>query len=647
MSQNGLRLAMMRVGRPCSMVVAGATACVLFIAPANAGKRGTGSLPIGTTSNDFFELGTQHGMLQEPMVPGAYCGFCHGLYAEDDGNPDELVPPMDNWVMSLMAQAARDPIWHAALAVANQDLDFAGDGCIRCHSPNAWLEGRSLPPDASGFTAEDFDGVNCNFCHRMVDPIANTQNPAEDTAILGSLMKAGLLPSQVGNGRYVVDPLDSRRGPLADVPANYHAPVPILVSPFHTESNLCGTCHDVSNAAFTRQSDGSYTLNRLDSPHPTGDSNDMMPEQRTYGEWINSTFASTGVYFPDGRFGGDHPTGVMQSCQDCHMPKVYGGLCAYWSGPPFFPRPDIAQHGFVGANSWVIGAVYTLYPGDSGLDEEKVAINQARTLEMLRAASDMQVSQVANQLKVRVINYSGHKLPTGYPEGRRMWVNVRFLDNAQQVIAERGAYDFDTATLSSGDTKVYEMKLGLDAWMSQQTGLPAGESFHLVLNNEVTKDNRIPPMGFNNSSFQAIQAQPVAHTYVDGQYWDDTCYAIPQGARDAVVTLYYQTTSREYIEFLRDANQSAPPHAGNIAYELWVQGGKSAPVDMDMGARTLVPSRPGDVNLNGITNIDDLLSVINAWGNCPLPPAFCPADINCSGKVDIDDLLGVINGWGG
>jgi hypothetical protein len=40
-------------------------------------------------------------------------------------------------------------------------------------------------------------------------------------------------------------------------------------------------------------------------------------------------------------------------------------------------------------------------------------------------------------------------------------------------------------------------------------------------------------------------------------------------------------------------------------------------------------------------NIDDLLAVINSWGQ-----SGGIGDINRSGLVNIDDLLAVINGWG-
>ncbi len=426
------------------------------------------------------------------------------------------------------------------------------------------------------------------------------------------------------------------------MPANYHG-VPIIISPFHRSGNLCGTCHDVSNPVYTRQANGTYTLNNLNSPHPTGNSYDMMVEQRTYSEWLNSTFAFTGVQM-NGRFGGDHPTGVMQSCQDCHMPKHFGGLCVFWVGEPFFKRPDIAEHSFIGANTWVQGAVFDEHgEAGSGITPESLALAQQRTQTMLRNASDMQLQQLAGNLKVRVINFSGHKLPTGYPEGRRMWVNVKFYNAKQQVIAERGAYDPAQATLTTSDTKVYEARFGLDNHAAQATGVPAGESFHLILNNQVLKDNRIPPIGFSNSAFTAVQANPVNYSYADGQYWDDTMFDIPGAATRAMVTLNYQTTSREYIEFQRDNNVTNT--AGQNAYDRWVARGKSAPVDMDMLIIDLGPRLAGDTNGDGQVNVDDLINVILNWGQCP-PPNLCASDVNGDGRIDVDDLVVVILNWG-
>lgn len=601
---------------------------------------GGGQTQIPSTLDDFFERGTQELTLTDSMLFSQSCLVCHQY--DDDGNRAHMVNPYDNWATSMMGQATRDPVWHAALAIANQDVANSGDTCLRCHTPNGWLDGRSVPTDGSALTYTDFDGVSCNFCHRMVDPVASPDNPTPDTQILADLVAAGVHPTQPGNGRYVVDPIDVRRGPLNDVPENLHG-VDILVSPFHREGHMCGTCHDVSNAMFTRQANGTYALNALGAPHPTGNSHDMMPEQRTYSEWLNSAFNSGGVAFADGRFGGEHPTGVMQTCQDCHMPKRVGGLCAFWTAPPFFLRDDISEHSFTGANTWVIGAVYDQYQSDANLTSDLVDLSRSRVENMLRAASDMQAVQLGAQMKVRVVNYGGHKLPTGYPEGRRMWINVQYLNSLGEIIDERGEYDYQTADLSTADTKVYEAKFGMDSTVAAATGLPAGQSFHLTLNNVILKDNRIPPIGFSNASFAAVRAEPVAYAYADGQYWDDTNFSIPPGASEAVVTLYYQTTSKAYIEFLRDANVTNT--AGQNAYDRWVARGKSAPVDMDVIVLPLAALIPGDADHNGVVNVDDLLDVINQWGPCP-PPALCNGDVTGNGSINVDDLLLVINNWG-
>ena len=54
----------------------------------------------------------------------------------------------------------------------------------------------------------------------------------------------------------------------------------------------------------------------------------------------------------------------------------------------------------------------------------------------------------------------------------------------------------------------------------------------------------------------------------------------------------------------------------------------------------------GDVTHSHAVNIDDLLMVIGAWGQCSVP-CNCPADIDQNHIVNIDDLLLVIGHWGG
>jgi hypothetical protein len=168
----------------------------------------------------------------------------------------------------------------------------------------------------------------------------------------------------------------------------------------------------------------------------------------------------------------------------------------------------------------------------------------------------------------------------------------------------------------------------------------------LALNNVVYFDNRIPPRGFSNEAYESIGAAPVGVVYEDGQHWDDTAYEIPRCAVSAEVTFYQQTTTREYIEFLRDAITDPGNDAGQVAYDLWEAHGRSAPVAMDEAVIELVPQPGYDTDGNGVVNVDDLINVILAWGQCPPAPAACPEDTDCDGHVDVDDLINVILHWG-
>jgi hypothetical protein len=180
---------------------------------------------------------------------------------------------------------------------------------------------------------------------------------------------------------------------------------------------------------------------------------------------------------------------------------------------------------------------------------------------------------------VTVTNQTGHKLPSGYPEGRRIWLNLRAYDNNGDLIYESGAYDLETGVLThDADVKIYEIKPGISEALAPIVNLPAGPSFHFVLNDTIYKDNRIPPRGFTNAAFDSIQSPPIAYSYADGEYWDLTEYSIPDSTAQVVALLYYQSTSKEYVEFLRDENVTN--HWGTTLYDLWSANGKSPPVPM-------------------------------------------------------------------
>ncbi len=568
-----------------------------------------GQTQVPAQLNDFFVPGTQPDTIVTDIAFAPFdCFICHGIQFVGQ------VEVASNWQGSMMAQAARDPLFYACLTVANQDVADSGDLCLRCHTPKAWLEGRSIPTDGSALTDFDRDGVACHICHRMVDPDFKPGiSPDEDMDVLAAISP---LPTRPGSGNYIIDPFDRRRGPFALINDPPHPgdtallsmglPSPLFVqSPFHKTSGICATCHDVGNPAYVKQPDGTYALGELGAPHPTGDQYDMFPVERTYSEWLNSEYP-IGVD-AGGRFGGNLPTTVVSTCQDCHMPDRDGNGCI--QGLPelggqevYPPRPDMPRHDFAGGNSWVRDAIKELtaemWPFDLIPNQDEFNSNldtgQQKSIEMLQLAATLEADQLGGGLNVRVINETGHKLPTGYPEGRRMWINVQYFDTNDQMIGERGVYNLLTADLHGEDTTVYEAQLGIDEAISQATGIPAGVTFHFALNNLYVKDNRVPPRGFDNAVFAEFGGAPVGAVYADGQFWSDTTYLIDSEAVSATVNLLYQTSSKDYIEFLRD--QNVTNDWGDKLFELWENHGKSEPVLMASATVDLTAFVRGDAD---------------------------------------------------
>jgi hypothetical protein len=469
--------------------------------------------------------------------PGAYhfqstelCSYCHGdsqyAYNPDTGEgPDPNFTtdhePHFQWMGGMMAQAARDPVFRAALTIAEQDAPGVGQFCWRCHSPGAWLEGRSTPYDGSNFEHDDLKGIQCDHCHRMVDPRSAEGRENSDMPVPG-----------IGNGMYVISPESAKRGPRDDSQANHEW----IYSPFHKSSSFCGVCHDVSNPLLAQDP-------RTQAPH------EYFPIDRIYSEWKLSSFARRGI-----------------ECQTCHMPRVQGKAASF----EFLPvRPDLAQHTFLGGNYWVPQILPMFWNYDQRELDALVA-GRNRTIDFLRSSAKLNIVELpkaGSPIVFRVYNLTGHKFPSGDPESRRAWLHVEFIDSKGRVIGESGRYDFDTATLiEDPQAKVYRVKLA-------QGSTP---TFHMILANNVLKDNRIPPQGFRRRAFQQFKIAPVGANYRDGQFWDDTAYTLPPGTAKVRATLYFQVMTREYVEFLRDANTT--DNWGQQLYQAWLASDKAPPI---------------------------------------------------------------------
>jgi hypothetical protein len=501
----------MRKGIKCALAAGYAIAVVLLLLfrfDANATRAAARAQEDG----GIHLPGTQPGELTVPFQPPALCARCHGEYAEYAAH--------DQWQGTMMANSFRDPLFRAALAIANQDVPVGGDFCLRCHAPVGWLAGQSLPGDGSRIGPAGAEGVSCEFCHRLE------------------------ARSLVGNAQYFVVNQPIEWGPYPEHPSGNLMLISTgrrpVFSEHVTRSELCATCHDVTNP-----------LNQL-------------PIESTYTEWQNSAFATEG-----------------KECQDCHMPEYPGGGFAAQDQRVTTPfREHLPQHLFVGGNAWIPLALAELHPElNRRTAYEQTARSAAGLLrEAAQVELEMQTGQQSDELlaRVTVTNLSGHKLPTGYPEGRRMWLHLIARDQTGRIIFESGRYDETEARLiEDPQLKVYEAKLGIAG---------RGETFHFILNDALVKDNRIPPRGY----VPIERTQPVGAEYAPGQHWGVTNYRIPltaaQGRLTVTAQLFYQTASREYIEFLREQNHS--DEWGQRLFDLWQRTGKSTPVLMASASKT-------------------------------------------------------------
>jgi hypothetical protein len=179
-------------------------------------------------------------------------------------------------------------------------------------------------------------------------------SPVEDAAVLAAL-PAGDRPTGVHGGQYVDDPNVRKRGPYADA----NPPHAKLASSFHRSSDLCATCHDLSNPVYVRAGDDDYVPGAFNNAPGMVASDTHMPIERTFSEWAASSFPS-GVYAPE--FAGAKPDGVVSTCQDCHMADVVGKGCSSGSTPV---RSDLGFHDFTGGNAWMPGVIAALYPAET------------------------------------------------------------------------------------------------------------------------------------------------------------------------------------------------------------------------------------------------------------------------------------------
>lgn len=638
--------------------------------------------------------GTQPG--QVTLESSTTCYKCHGgalntwvkstLDQRNRTNYDEY-NIYTAWQGSMMGNSARDPLMFACFTVSAQDSLYATgtpnavDICLRCHFPKGWLEGRSSTLNASAMTGEDYDGIQCSFCHRLIDPFYQStfvgeregadwtgtwdeQNSSRVSlqyrsqfralqtyladSLVSSLFKffsgapfhVNDMPfspqySEAGGGQYFVSPTTEHRGPFADTAAAAHA---THYSRFHKGKFFCATCHDVSNPVV-----GNLAQKNARPGQNVTLTSESLPAfawshvERTYSEFRLSAYNAEGGAPGKGNFRPNTPAGTfpvngwetdqpgnnISKCQDCHM-------CSRWSPGSNLPdspvRPEgssehpntwVPCHAMTGGNVWMTSILGSIAPDNPNPDAVNRSLllrpdiltmdvmqgtwtslnppnvtsttpltdtmityalnlaasrivgvlgNAANITDTANAPGKVEYDSATGSLRFRIQNNSGHKLISGFPEGRRMFANITVFQGAN-LIYEINPYDYSYGTFKGfpgaqqlgmgeihSDPLVFEAKLG-----SSITG--ERETMHFALATHRYKDNRIPPKGFRIADASARLSEPVwqgisrpdyftAAEYAGG--YDEVDLLVPAAATRVEVNLYYQTTSREYIEFLRD-----------------------------------------------------------------------------------------------
>ena len=491
-------------------------------------------------------------------------------------------------------------------------LPVTADLCLRCHFTAGWMEGRSEPQsphfpylkgqfwgskfqeypgwpgtpqqvDITSDSEADMEGIQCSYCHRQED---NSKRYSKyDGRVLSN-----------GSGGYFMNKYD----PFS----NY------LIRPtsdFQKSADICWTCHDVTNPAiFTRKSVNGVVTPQIGYLHPI---------ERTYTEWYWRTTRSGGA-----------------KCIDCHikmqfqgaqtwmiypgLDRIWGAVDEVWNGAPYYYDSQVTP--------------YRTNAYQDARARSELLMQNAANLEITSASASKGTATV----KVKVTNLTDHKLPTGFAEGRQMWIQITAKNSAGTVIWQDGVISTDGALVRTPQTRVYEQIVLADGYKDFKVGgysiIDANKDgtvshkekeFHFVLMNYIEKDNRIPPKGFIKAAYEKDGAFLVPYTkdnlfgakdnvYADGQNWDITTYTfpVPKGNITVTAQLKYQTFNKEYIEFLAvqdtEKTEAAGGRArnmpcntgsvycdqfdtwGDLLEQVWLDAGKGQPVLMESTSKS-------------------------------------------------------------
>ena len=637
------------------------------------------------------------------------CHFPTGWLAgrSDPTNASAMTGTDYDGVQCTLCHAMYDPFYRDTYDGVREGNDWQG----------YWDEATSASQSAAQTTLQEDQNLAAAITMFNGDPFFINDRPP-------------ITYTEAASGQFFVDTQTmpfNRRGPFSDDNANH----PTLYSRFHKSKYFCGTCHDISNPVLLNQgADPSKPL-----PSETQPAYSYYHVERTFSEFMLSDYGLQGGApgigpFDPSVFDTSRPGNVIATCQDCHMRDVVGRGASQNQAvlrptdSTEHPKSGVPKHDLTGGNVWVSQVLASaisgspnydptnasllnqgpnvltldLNEGEVPIDPQALLDGAARAEQNLYDAASIQnatYDAATGQLSFRIQNQTGHKLPSGYPEGRRIFVNIKVYDENNNLIYEVNPYDADAGTLKGlnynyidpdgilpdpaplGPNEVYVDELVYEMHSSSSfTG--EDESFHFVLSTDRYKDNRIPPKGFRIAEAADRLSEPVWHGVSDPNYftaeeydggYDQVDITVPANAASVEITLNYQTTSREYIEFLRDEINGTgnltltgtgaggdPPYIvqtdpffsqlkawGDTIWQLWTHNKDwpgAAPIAMTQ-ATTVAPAAPNvSITQNSATDVTLSWNAVSGadhyevWQSVNdfyfLPGSDCAAAPNCT-----------------
>ena len=490
----------------------------------------------GTRSGDSLAI-----EVGELFSTSGSCAVCHTNLTDDSGD-DVSIDSF--WRATMMANAARDPYWQAAVSAEVLDLPDLADAiqekCSTCHMPIAHTTAADMGETGVMFGEEGFlnpendlysfamDGVSCTVCHQIREEGLGTEATFSGGFNIDSELRS---PDRV-----IFGPFKTGDG-LAKIMQSSSGYRPI--QGLHlSRSALCASCHTL----YTSYVDASGQI--------AGE----FPEQVPFFEWYYSSYRRT------------------QTCQDCHMPEADGG--AKISSMSRILRSPFAVHSFVGGNAYMLG-ILDEFGDEIGVTASSENFDAAieRTLNQLQNNSatvefeDVRLSGTRIIADVVVRNLAGHKFPTGFPS-RRAWLHFTVLDGSGQTVFESGGFNEDGSIVGNDNDA--------DPALSEQHYLAIVEPNQVQIyeaimrdtEGEITtallyaagyrKDNRLLPDGFEKKSpYEDIAVRGGAMEDEDFQGGvDNIQYAVDIGSAAGPLTvkieLLYQTISFRWADNLRE-----------------------------------------------------------------------------------------------